>query len=73
MNPNDGICLKLGELEQEHGAEVVKRAIEEANYSDDGGGINLKFVLSKLNQIVYGAKGESGSGKHNGNKAAWDD
>ena len=73
VNPNDGICLKLGELEQEHGAEVVKRAIEEANYSDDGGGINLKFVLSKLNQIVYGAKGESRSGKHNGNKAAWDD
>ena len=56
VNPNDGICQKLGELEKQHGSDKVESAIQEANYSDDGGGINLNFVISKLNQIVYGKK-----------------
>ena len=66
VNPNDGICEKLGELEKQHGSDKVKLAIQEANFSDDGGRINLKFVISKLNQIVYGKKGES---KNGGNTA----
>ena len=54
MNPNDGICQKLGELEKQHGTDKVELAIQQANYSDNGGGINLNFVISKLKKLVNG-------------------
>ena len=75
VNPNDGICQKLGELEEQHGTGKVELAIQQANYSDDGGGINLNFVISKLNQILYSKKGEVKNGRSgDGNrKNAWDD
>lgn len=71
VNPNDGICQKLGELEKRYGAETVKNAIEQANYSDDGGGINLNFVISKLNGIVYSKKGEKNVSSTNAYNDVW--
>ena len=79
VNPNDGIAAELGKLEERHGTENVVKAIEMANFSDDGfNGISLNFVISKLNQIVYGKKGEVKNGRGSNNvtvrstKKAWE-
>ena len=61
VNPNDGICQKLGELEKQHGTDKVESAIQEANYSDDGGGINLNFVIFKLKKLVSDKTGSQNS------------
>lgn len=65
MNPNDGICMKLGMLEQNFGTEKVKVAIEEANARNQSGTINFNFVQSVLMRMINGTltKGEMPSGK----------
>lgn len=54
MNPNDGICMKLGALEQTYGTERVKAAIEEANARNQAGTINFNFVQSVLMRMING-------------------
>ena len=71
VNPNDGIREELGELEKKHGTEKVELAIKEANYSDDGGGINLNFVISKLNKMICGKKGEQKEDESNEYAGIW--
>ena len=71
VNPNEGICQKLGELEKQYGTATVKTAITRANYSDDGGGINLNFVISKLNGIIQGKK--EGEKKNVSSTSAYND
>lgn len=55
MNPNDGICMKLGALEQTYGTERVKAAIEEANARNQAGTINFNFVQSVLMRMINGS------------------
>lgn len=65
QQPNEGICMKLGYLEQTYGLERVKAAIEEANYRNQGGCININFVQSVLMRMLRGGA-KVGTEQNNG-------
>lgn len=65
QQPNDGICMKLGAMSKEYGEARVKAAIEEANYRNQGGCININFVQSVLVRMLRGGK-KVGTEQNNG-------
>ena len=75
MNPNDGICMKLGMLEQNFGTEKVKVAIEEANARNQSGTINFNFVQSVLMRMINGTltKGVKSNGTTKNHRDETDD
>lgn len=66
VNPSYNIAQELGRLEQQHGTEKLVQAIQEADRANSNSdGINLNFVITKLNQILYSRKGATKVGRNN--------
>ena len=74
VNPSDRVSWDLGEMEQRHGTEKLTEAIRKAVRADSNGGngINIEFVQSKLNQLVYGKKGEQKNGSSSGRRSEYE-